>query len=225
LSRARRVLRKTLEVLRAEGLGGIGKRVLHRTPKAPIDDFDAVHGVETCTPVNLWDLEISTDDWLGGVGYKPISAEVFENVLAYLPIKPAEYTFIDLGAGKGRALILAAEKGFRRVIGVEFSAELCVIARCNITATSGTAEVVCQSAREFSFPEEPAVVFLYNPFSPEILNDVLKHVHAESYLAYVNPRHAQVVDSFHFDPVYSASGLAIWHCKPGPRADENRQAD
>lgn len=47
---------------------------------------------------------------------------------------PKRATFVDFGAGKGRVLLLAAQYGFARVIGVEFAADLSRIARA-IVAT------------------------------------------------------------------------------------------
>jgi SAM-dependent methyltransferase len=41
------------------------------------------------------------------------------------------YTFIDLGCGKGRALLVASEFPFRAIIGVELSSRLAEIARRN----------------------------------------------------------------------------------------------
>ena len=48
----------------------------------------------------------------------------FRKVLASLQIAFHDYTFIDFGSGKGRALLLASEFPFKRIIGLEFSPEL-----------------------------------------------------------------------------------------------------
>jgi len=41
-----------------------------------------------------------------------------------MPIDLSKFTFIDLGAGKGRALLMASDYLFQKIIGVEFMPEL-----------------------------------------------------------------------------------------------------
>jgi Methyltransferase domain len=81
-----------------------------------------------------------------------------------------DFTFIDLGSGKGRALLMAASCGFKRIIGVEFVPEWHRAAEENIrkfsTAHPGSSpiESICMDARDFEFPAGPLVVYLFNPF-------------------------------------------------------------
>lgn len=88
-------------------------------------------------------------------------------------------TFVDLGCGMGRALLLASELPFRKVVGIEFKSELAHGARQNAAAwiAAGRArcpiEVVEQDALDFAFPDEPLLIFLYNPFGEELLRGVL----------------------------------------------------
>jgi hypothetical protein len=130
-----------------------------------------------------------------------------------LPVSPTEATFIDLGAGRGRALILAAKMGFKRVIGVELDAALAKEAEENIERWLGRGkqgkrhshdiEVVVQDAATFEFPAGPLVVGLFNPFGPTTLEQVLRSLcsdrrssDAEVYVAYFYPRHADVFEQF-----------------------------
>lgn len=141
--------------------------------------------------------------------YSPISVVVFSHAMSRLAIQPDKFTFIDLGSGKGRALILAGEYGFKRIIGVEFAPALCEIARHNLLITQTRAEVVCRSATEFVFPKEPIVIFMYSPFTSDILERVLRNVHRDGLIVYINPRHQQVIPFpiVHRDDRYG--GLAI----------------
>lgn len=201
---------KAVDVFRREGFMGISARVFRKRPQSQPDAFDVVHGIDTCTRIDLWKLNIPSPDWRAGSRYQPVSVEAFDDAMAHLPIDPSQYTFIDLGSGKGRVLILAFERGFRRVIGVEFSAELCTAAKNNLAATGLTAEVVHQSATEFVFPNEPTVVFLYNPFGPSILTPVLNHLHRGTYVVYVNPEYASVVDCLKLCVKYRTDSIVIW---------------
>ncbi len=82
-----------------------------------------------------------------------------------------DFTFIDLGCGKGRVLLMASDYPFKRIIGVEFMPDLARAAQKNIAGYSNDRqqcrqiEAVCMDARDFQFPSGPLVVYLFNPFS------------------------------------------------------------
>jgi len=85
------------------------------------------------------------------------------------------YTFIDLGSGKGRVVLIASKLAFRKCIGVELNADLNAIAADNFARwqQSGDArsplEAICQDALAFEFPPGPCLVFLFNPFPTQVL--------------------------------------------------------
>lgn len=93
-----------------------------------------------------------------------------------------EFTFIDLGSGKGRVLLMASEYPFKRIIGVEFMPELHRAAQKNIAGYSNGRqqcrhiESVCMDARDFQFPPGPLVVYLFNSFSESTFAQVLKNL-------------------------------------------------
>jgi SAM-dependent methyltransferase len=207
-------MNKALHVWKSEGFSGVytrlGNHLRHRRPNAAKDDFDESHRTSTAGGVDLWQLSIPSKDWTSGVRYGPISVEMFERFMGHLPINPSEYTFIDLGSGKGRALILASEHGFKNVIGVEFSPDLCREAERNIAVTRANAVVRCKSAADFAFPKEPTVVFIYNAFFGDILKTVIDHIHPDGYLVYVNPKHADLVS---FPVIHGEDGLKIYEMR------------
>ena len=91
-----------------------------------------------------------------------------------------DYTFIDVGSGKGRALLMAADYPFRRIVGVECVPELHEAAQKNIARYSSDQqkcrqiETVCMDARDFEFPPGPLVVYLFNPFLESTFVSVLE---------------------------------------------------
>jgi predicted RNA methylase len=96
------------------------------------------------------------------------------------PIAPIdEFTFVDLGAGMGRAVLLASEYPFREVVGVELHPTLARIARKNVTVWRAAGRVrapmrvVCDDAVAFRFPAGPCVAFLFNPFGAPVLRRLL----------------------------------------------------
>src|SRR3954466_14494536 len=80
--------------------------------------------------------------------------------------------FLDLGAGMGRILVLAARYPFKRVIGVELAPELAAIARRNLASARlrrrvGDTEVITADATTYVVPDDVTVVYLFNPFTGE----------------------------------------------------------
>jgi SAM-dependent methyltransferase len=128
--------------------------------------------------------------------YQPTDPTLFREMMASLPIKFDEFTFVDLGSGKGRTLLMASEYPFRRIVGVELIAELHRAAEENIRAYHSTTqpcpeiETVCGDASEFTFPNTPLVLYLFNPLPEAGLRRVLANLEQSLQL---NPRVAYVV--------------------------------
>lgn len=89
-------------------------------------------------------------------------------------------TFVDLGAGMGRAVLLASSLGFKAVVGVELHPKLAEIASENarvwraIEPELGPMRIVKADAVEFLLPDGPLVVFLFNPFGAPVMRRLLK---------------------------------------------------
>jgi SAM-dependent methyltransferase len=140
--------------------------------------------------------------------YQPIEPQLFREIMAALEIDFRQFTFIDIGSGKGRALLLAAEYPFRRVIGVELLPELNCVAEENIRKFLGVKwaypeiQTLCRDATEFGFPDEPIVLFLFNPLPEVGLRKLLGNIEASigkiprsAYVIYANPVLEEVVAS------------------------------
>ena len=96
--------------------------------------FDLVFGTETRGVVENADLrDVTSANLARGIRYEPTRAIPFRRVLRAARI-PGEGAFVDLGCGKGRACMLAALHGFEKVVGVDYSPELCRIAERNFDA-------------------------------------------------------------------------------------------
>ena len=114
-----------------------------------------------------------------------------DKMLKALPIDPSEYTFIDIGSGKGKVVLLASTYPFRRVIGVELYEDFHRIAAANLNAfpeserRAKSVELACVDAGAYSLPREPVVVYLFNPFSEEILAKVMENIEAHPGPLYV----------------------------------------
>jgi SAM-dependent methyltransferase len=91
-----------------------------------------------------------------------------------------ETVFLDIGAGMGRAVLLAAEMAFKEVVGVELNPTLVRIARRNFAkwraegrVKAGKVRIVEGDAVEFRLPSAPTVAFLFNPFGGKVMKKLL----------------------------------------------------
>lgn len=168
--------------------------------------FDFRNGTDTCTMVPLDDLAIDSPNRRHGVAYAATCAADFEHVLRSLAL-PRGRVFVDLGCGKGRTLLLASLHPFARAVGVEFSGELCEVARRNVTAfrarhpAASEIEVVQADAADRPFAPDEDVFFLFHPFRPIVLEGVLENLAASErarprplWLIYNNPEHGDLVE-------------------------------
>ena len=172
--------------------------------------FDQAHQVDTSGLVRGEDINSGSLSDLYITGYYGISPSSLEQALKLLPEPVDAYTFVDLGCGKGRALLVAAELGFRRLVGVEIAPELARIAQAN-TAQVPRVQVEQGDAATFAFPPEPLVIFLYHPFLPPVLKKVLRNLQREragsahpTFLLYANPAYQRVIARFPFLKL-------VWH--------------
>lgn len=129
-------------------------------------DYDWEYRVDTTGATLSWRTRLLG---LFNSPYQPIEPELFREMMGALKVDFSQYTFIDIGSGKGRALLLACEYPFRSVVGVELIPELNRIAEENIQKfdTSGTecgpVQSVCADATQFELPNKPLVILLFNP--------------------------------------------------------------
>ena len=168
-------------------------------------DYDFDHGVDT-----TWatvSVRTKFRELLSGGQYQPSEPELFRRILRALPVEPDGFTFVDLGSGKGRTLLMASDYAFRRIVGVELLAEFEVIARRNIAGYHAQQQKCFAleshrgDAREFVFPDEPIVLYLFNPFPEHVLRDVLANLRdslinapRQVFVIYHNLMHERVFD-------------------------------
>ena len=135
-------------------------------------------GIETATEVGLRDLGLHTDD---RVDYEPSGWRDLRRILALDEVVQGD-VFIDFGSGKGRVLLEAARYPFKRVIGVEISAELNRTAAANIqrvreAGTSGsTIELVTADAVDYEIPDDVTIAYFYNPFRGRAFHTVIERL-------------------------------------------------
>lgn len=155
-------------------------------------------------------IETVVDDWQDCHDYFPTSFDAFRRLMAFVPIRPGHDTFIDIGSGKGRVLLLAATYPFARVIGVEIAPSLNEAARQNIARCSRklactNIELWQGNAAAYAVPPDATVLYFYNPFHGPVLGAVFDGIRRSLDLA---PRTLWIMfnNTAHFrnvEPCYS----------------------
>jgi predicted RNA methylase len=185
-------------------------------PKHPID---SQLGIETSKHFPRRFLRLGDAADAHNVGHVAAHPSVIRWALRSIGVTP-DTVFIDLGSGKGRALIVAAEFPFKALVGYELSSSLVDISRRNINKLKLSHRVtIIQS--DASKPELPRtaeiIIFLNNPFKRPLV-EILKHhtqsfldssSHAKVWIIYCNPVHYDVFDSCPVLTRYAAENLEL----------------
>jgi len=141
--------------------------------------YDAAHNVETAGEAHLADCGVPAEDIDRGNGlYRVTWGWLIRKSLRQLRIDHSRYTFIDYGAGKGKAMLMASDYPFKRIIGVEYSEKLHAIAAANC-ASYRSATQKCQALEpirmdvlNYEPPSGPVVIFMCNPFDDATMQAV-----------------------------------------------------
>ncbi|HWB32984.1 MAG TPA: methyltransferase domain-containing protein [Acidobacteriaceae bacterium] len=171
-------------------------RDLLKATNFPVHPFDQAHGVDTSGLVPAKHLVTGHAHDEHVTAYYGVAPSILRSLVTHwreaVPPHPiSSYTFLDIGCGKGRALLVASELPFRRVVGVELNPQLAEVARANVAtwtaahAADPTApllaplEVLEQDALELVLPAGPMLFFLFHPFEAPVLRKLLRHIESE----------------------------------------------
>ena len=127
--------------------------------------------------------------------------------------------FVDLGSGKGKAVLVAGLLPYKRVVGVEVDAELSRLATHNIDRAkrrlrAETVECVTASVLEWPIPDNASVIFMFNPFVRQTFSAVLSKIF-ESYDR--NPRRLHIVYGYPWehDELLSTGRVVVNNVRSG----------
>lgn len=186
--------------------------------------FDERFGVDTAGTIHQTELNINNPNQLYAVPYGASDPRPFRDAIGALSIDYRRFVFIDFGSGKGRAILLATEFPFKRIVGVEFSEELHMIAQNNIRrfhidiSKCKDVESVCMDAMAYPLPDDCLVCYFCNPFDATIMAQVLSNIRKsllrnlrEIFIVYYNPREGHLLDQDDcFIRVETCSNVHIW---------------
>ncbi len=144
--------------------------------------FDKQYGIATAGTIELQQLNIPSENKGNGHRYRGVSPKAFGYVLSKLELDFTDYSFIDFGSGKGRALLLASSFPFKAIIGIEFSPKLHEIAENNIaifakqTMQCTKISSLCMDALDYPIPEGDLLLFFYNPFNSVLTEKIVANI-------------------------------------------------
>lgn len=145
--------------------------------------------------------------------YMPVSYDVLEDIFQQLQINEQSH-FLDIGCGKGRAMCVAADKGFNKISGIDFAREFCIAAEKNLAIIKQRFpnlqyKVINNDAFYFEIPNDVDFIFMFNPFDEVIMDAVAENI-LESFeivprkitLLYANPLHKEKLLEVGFKQIY-----------------------
>lgn len=138
-------------------------------------------GIDTGGQLAVSELGLPAGAEATSFGFGSIPVSSLRQALKGLGLAGEEYCFIDLGSGKGRALAIAAEAGFSRLIGIEHAPVLADVARHNAKSLVSIfpglkLQILEQDAAAYIPPPTPCLIFFYTPFPGAVLHDVLTQI-------------------------------------------------
>ena len=170
-------------------------------------DFDLEHGTDTNGVVQVGALDLPAEAARHAVRYQTAISDVFLGLLNDLPISHDKYLFIDLGSGKGRALLLASNFPFKQIIGIELAPSLHQTACKNISIYRAPIQrchdiiSVCKDVAAYEIPRDNVVIYLFNPFDEQVIAAVLLNIERSLqafprslYVVYLKAAHRQILD-------------------------------
>jgi SAM-dependent methyltransferase len=205
--------------LAQRGLGGTLRFAFERARRRPnrTDEakpqshpFDLRYGVDTSGLIGGGELRSGHRNDVFNTAYYGMAPSRFQWVMEYWIADRTHaalenYSFVDLGCGKGRALLMASEFPFREAVGVELHVSLAEIAEANVavwTAAGRAAcpvRIVCQDATEFVFPDGACLLYLFNPFAAPVMQRLIERIEQDFAgwpgmldLIYFNPESGQL---------------------------------
>ena len=188
----------------------IQARPRKRRGLSPLHPFDRLNGTDTGSLIPGEDLATGHRHDRHITAYHGVAPSLFSKLIAKwqtLAQHPVERTaFIDIGAGKGRAMLLATEYPFRRIVGVELHPALAAAARENVDRSMARKSLFASfsipirieegDAMRLRMPCGPCLAILFNRFLTRLTRQFRARP-GELDILYVNDEQRRLVQEEH----------------------------
>ena len=172
---------------------GVGRPISHLTEAVA---FDLIHKVKTETRKTLGEYPSNLSKRTDIVPYQPSYSSTVKTALKFLQksksVNLSDFSFTDLGCGKGKVLILASNYAISEIKGVELDPELISICKSNLKTIKGqNIKVYLRDVNSFDEFREREIIYCFNSFGGETLKSVLEKLEQkkEVYFIFCNPKH------------------------------------
>jgi hypothetical protein len=170
--------------------------------------------VNTIKIDNLQYQKIRSDNLKHASIYQATNYYLIEKAFQFLKDENVNYSITDFGSGKGRAMVVAAFYGFKRITGIDFAESLCREADLNIEKIKPffpetNFQVICDDAVNYKIENDANVFFFFNPFDEVVMLQIVKNIlfsfkqaQRKIYIIYINPLHKEIFLSAGFEEEY-----------------------
>lgn len=146
--------------------------------------IDILRRVDTAALDKNLDLGITSVNRALGIAYDPSPWSALRQAMKLAAVDAPGLSFVDVGCGKGRIVLAAMAYPFKDIIGIDYSATLCDIARENVSSARllpmridpRRVVIVCKDATQWQRWPHQAVLWFDNPFRIEITQQVLRNI-------------------------------------------------
>ena len=172
-------------------------------------------GINTHSIVNLSNLTLAGKSSDQNHHYQGASYFILFSIFNRLPLETKKFPLIDYGCGKGRALFVAEQCGFTKLIGVDIAKELIDDANANklvYKQKNAQSEItfLFNDATKYQIPNDACVFYFFNPFGEEIMQNVITNIKEslkqnprKIYCIYLNPKYKTVFEENGFKVFYT----------------------
>lgn len=205
-----KVVATVVNDIRTKGVGWTAHACFHELRELLADRR---FGLNTWGTITLDNIDIPAEERPHANHYEPTPLNVIDKIFRVLHEVGAPYrdfAFVDLGSGKGRAILKAAQLPFKRVVGVEISSSLHEVTLRNVERMRRARKILAPlecvhgDATQFVFPAK-TVLYMYHPFDEHVLRQVLANLRMSlampdsvAYVVYVYPCQSQIIGSLQF---------------------------
>jgi hypothetical protein len=178
------------------------------------ENFDSKFGTDTSETALVKDSHPVGMNVKNASAYAPTMTHQFIEMMNSLEIDYDQFSFIDLGSGKGRVLFLAANYAFKKIIGVEFCQDLHNIALNNVdilvkqsNVKNGRFECSLMDATQYAYPSGNLFVYLFNPFDEKVFSIIMDNIKKAS----EDEKRKIIIASYHplFDQKIETAGFTL----------------
>ena len=136
----------------------------------------------------------------------PLIRKVFDSIRI-----SSDDIFVDFGCSQGRALLIASEYNFKKVIGIEFLSDICITAEKNInnykktSKTKTNISLMKSDVLDYKFLGDENFFYFFNPFDCQQMLRLMKNIENSVKknprlvrIIYVSPRCHDTLIDFNF---------------------------